>query len=466
MKRIIHILLILMTVISLSSCIEARREFTDHGEIYEDREWDLFPEGHLVDEPITISYWSANSAVDHQGTTQAQLVDQFNAMQRENYPDSPIKVVASFQGGYNTQNQKLQAALMGNNNPEIAMIGISSLALYLDYAVDMREIFTYDEIRNIYEGFLQFAMYQQKFVGYPYFAATNAFIVNKTRWNQTGLPFPSIETIVNNPEESIWTWEALKAAAEAMTVVESDETKYGLAVNGIPIYESLFTQGVAPYDPIATKAIFNNEAGLKAFTYWQNMAKNGYMGNPAEDPNHNTKIQAAFSSGDVGMLFASSSGFKVISEQVGDDFELDVLPFPKVSNFYSNQSGGGLVIFNNKSKARQKAAVEFLRWLQADEQVIQFAKTAGYLPSTYSSIETQAWLDHVQTHPILSQTIELMRIKLPKGLVVPSGRAKSLADIEFTNYSLGIFLDGTTRDPEVVLTDTYNRVNVILRQNK
>ena len=254
---------------------------------------------------------------------------------------------------------------MGNNNPEIAMIGISSLALYLDYAVDMREIFTYDEIRNIYEGFLQFAMYQQKFVGYPYFAATNAFIVNKTRWNQTGLPFPSIETIVNNPEESIWTWEALKAAAEAMTVVESDETKYGLAVNGIPIYESLFTQGVAPYDPIATKAIFNNEAGLKAFTYWQNMAKNGYMGNPAEDPNHNTKIQAAFSSGDVGMLFASSSGFKVISEQVGDDFELDVLPFPKVSNFYSNQSGGGLVIFNNKSKARQKAAVEFLRWLQA-----------------------------------------------------------------------------------------------------
>ncbi|MFA5692694.1 MAG: extracellular solute-binding protein [Acholeplasmataceae bacterium] len=463
MKRILLIVLMSLISLLLISCFEPTREFNENGEIYEDKEWDMFESGHLVTEPVKISYWSAHSAVDHQGLAQNKLVDQFNAMQRETYPDSYIEVVPSFQGGYITQNTKLQAALMGNNNPEIAAIGISSLALYLDYAVDMREIFTYDEIRNIYEGFLQFAMYQGKFIGYPYFAATNAFIVNKTRWNETEIPFPNITEMVENPENSPWTWELLEEVTSLMT--NKNEDIYGLASNGIAIYESLFTQGIAPYNPIATKATFDNEKGEKMFEYWQNLVLNGNMKNPAEDPNHNTKIQAAFTNDEIGMLFASSSGFQNMSQQIGDDFLIDVLPFPKVTNFYSNQSGGGIIIFNNKSSTRQKAAVEFLRWLQADDQIVQFATEAGYLPTTYSSTETDKWLSHVELYPIMGKTIELMRITLPEGLYVPSGRAKALADDDFGKYTRGIFLDGATRDPKEVLRDTFDRVNTILNQN-
>lgn len=466
MKKIVLTLFTLVLTLTLASCIKPKTDFVDNGEIYDEtREFEIFDKGHLVSEPITISYWSANSAVDHQGATQGRLVDKFNAMQKEKYPNSAIKVEASFQGGYNTQNQKLQAALMGNNNPEIAMVGISSMSLYLDFAIDQREIFTFDEIRNVYEGFLQFAMYQNKFIGYPYFAATNAFIINKDRWDATGVPFPSVDKMINDPENSEWTWELLEEVVNKMTVVEEGETRYGLATNGIPIYESLFSQGVAPYNPIATEATFNNEAGLKMMDYWQKMVKNGNMANPAEDPNHGTKIQAGFSNGEIGMLLASSSGFQAMSEQAQGKFNITTLPYPKDKNFYSNQSGGGLIVFNNKSNARQRAAVEFLRWLQEDEQVVEFATSAGYLPTTYSSTSTEAWKTHIKEYPIMGEAIELMRITLPKGLNVPMGKAKGLADNEFTQYSRGIFLDGATRDPKAVLKETFDRVQHILKQN-
>lgn len=465
MKKIMLSLVTLALALVLVSCIKPKSEFTDNGEIYEDREWDMFEEGHLVDEPIKISYWSANSAVDHQGATQGRLVDKFNAMQKEKYPNSAIEVEASFQGGYNTQNQKLQASLMGNNNPEIAMIGISSMSLYLDHAVDQRQIFTYDEIRNVYEGFLQFAMYQNKFIGYPYFAATNAFIINKDRWDKTDVSFPDVKTIVENPEDSDWTWEKLEEVSRKMGVTEGGEKRYGLATNGIAIYESLFTQGVSPYNPVATEALFKNDEGLKMMTYWQDMVKNGNMLNPAEDPNHGTKIQAGFSNGEIGMLFASSSGFQAMSEQAEGNFDLEVLPFPKAKNFYSNQSGGGLVVFNNKSNVRQRAAVEFLRWLQEDEQIVEFASSAGYLPTTYSSTKTEAWLKHTETYPIMGKAIELMKIELPEGLSIPMGKAKSLADSEFASYSKGIFYDGATRSPQVILNETFDRVQYVLKQN-
>lgn len=465
MKKIFYSILSLFLALTLVSCIKINKHFDDNGEIYEDKEWDIYEKGHLVTEPITIDYWSANSAVDHQGAAQDRLVEKFNKMQKEKYPDSPITVRIAFQGGYNTQNQKLQAALMGNNNPEIAMVGVSSMSLYLKNAVDMREIFTYDEIRNVFEGFLQFAMYQKKFIGYPYFAATNALLVNKARWEKAGLELPSIDTIVNNPEQSTWTWEAFEEAAKKMTVVENGETKYGLATANIPLYEGLFTQGVAPYNQIATEATFNNEAGLKMLTFWQSLVKKGYMLNPVEDPNHGTKIQADFADGNIGMFFASSSGFQTISSQVEEDFGLAVLPHPKAQNFYANQSGGGLIIFNNKSKTRQKAAVEFLRWLQEDEQTIEFSTASGYLPTTYSSIQTQAWKDHVAKYPAMQEVIDLMSIKLPEDLRVPSGKAKMLADNEFAQYSKGVFYDNATRDPKTILKETFDRVNSILKMN-
>ncbi|MGB7530160.1 MAG: extracellular solute-binding protein [Bacilli bacterium] len=400
MKRYFLLLCAFFTVLVMLAGCEDIEEITDNGEIFVDKEWEIYPREHLLTKPVEIEFWSANSAVDLHGVVQADLVDRFNAYQKETYPDSYIKVNISFQGGYITQNTKLQAALIGKTNPEIAMVGVSSLALYLDNTVDMREIFTYDEIRDFYEGFLQFAMYRHKFIGYPFYASTNIFMVNRTLAESTGMHVPTVDEIIADPENSIWTWDYMKELTKKISEQAEDEDVYGLAANGPALYESFYTQGLPIYNETATEVLFNNEAGVKALNYWRSLVVEGNMLNPVLDPNHGTKIQGKFVEGKVGLLWNTSSIIKSLYENIHESrveqgeeplFEIDVLPFPKDSNFYSNQSGGALIVFNNKSESKIQAAIEFLRWLQAPEQTAYFSINTGYLPSTRAATETQLW---------------------------------------------------------------------------
>lgn len=474
LKKALILLITLVVSITVVSCGE-QVSIDGNGSIYVEKEWDVYEDTHLVDQPVEINFWSANSAVDIQGSCMADLVQMFNAYQLETYPDSAIKVRPSFQGGYNNQNSKLQAALIGNTNPEIAMVGVSSMALYVDNALDMRNIFTYEEIENIFEGFLQFAMYKDVFVAYPYFAATNVNVVNRTLLEQTGMHIPTVDEIVADPENSIWTWDYFEEVlTEARKLMTEENDIYGWASAGIPLYESFYTQGISIYDETATNINFNNENGLTALTFWQDLARSDLYKNPVLDPNHGTRIQGEFSSGKVGMLWSTSSIIKSFVQTVyenqiasGNDplFELDVLPHPKQTNFYSNQSGGGLIVFNNKSDLKTKAAVEFLRWLQDDTQSVQFSTSTGYLVTTKTAVETQAWKDFAAINPVMDNVIKLMVFSAPDGTRLPIGRAKALADDDFGKYSKGIYYDDFTRTPTDVLNDCAERIQYILEIN-
>lgn len=466
--------LILAFSIILSGCTPGEDELEGNGEIYVDKEWDIYSKEHELTKPVEIDFWSANSAVDIHGSTMADLVEKFNAYQKNTYPNSYIKVNVSFQGGYVVQNTKLQAALVGGTNPELAMVGVSSFALYVDNAIDMRQIFTYDEIRDIFEGFLQFAMYKNKFVGYPYFAATNVFLVNRTLAEATGMTVPSAADIVADPNNSIWTWEYMKQLTQAMRKSVDGIDYYGLASTGPALYESFFTQGVPIYNETATKQTFNNEYGVKVLNYWRSLVVDECMDNPVVNPNHGTISQGKFAEGKIGLLWGSSSVIKAIYENVHENkiavgeeplFDVDVIPFPKVTDFYSNQSGGGIVAFNNKTDAKTKAAVEFLRWLQAPEQSAYYSVNTGYLATTREATKTETWTEYAKINPLLDRVISLM-VFAPKGdLKVPIGRAKALADDDFSKYVKGIYYDDCTRDIQDVLDECADRVQYILDSN-
>jgi ABC-type glycerol-3-phosphate transport system substrate-binding protein len=476
MKKIISSFIALLLLLVLVGCIQPTSNESPNGEIFDEtKTWEMYGEGHLVSRPIEIDYWHANSALDIQGKTMARMVEEFNAYQQETYPDSPITVKLTFTNGYIPMNQKLQAGLLGNTNPEIAMVGVSSMALYHSSAIDMREIFTYDEIRDIFPGFLQFAMYRDKFVAYPYFAASNVMVLNRTLLNRTGMHIPTVDEIVADPENSIWTWDYLREVIEAVRALPDAKEKnlYGLATNGIPLYESFFSYGEAPYDPSATKTAFKRDTAIKIFKYWQDMAKDDLFENPVIDPQHHNQIKGKYINGQYGIMIASSSMVLDMHNSLKDpetgefSFEADVLPHPKQKYFYSNHSGGGLILFNNKNQTRRSAAVEFLRWLQAPEQQVEFSTNAGYLITTYSSRATQAWKDFTQNvNPTMDEVLKMMEFVPQAGLRLPIGRAKGLADDDFGKYSKGIFYENFKRTPADVVDECMRRVNQVLDENK
>lgn len=470
-KKFLYILMVFFALFILVAC-GGDEEYEGNGEIYVDKKWDIYSTKHNFSKPVEISFWSANSAVDIHGSTLADLVEDFNEYQKRTYPNSYIKVTPSFQGGYIVQNTKLQGAIPAGTNPELAMVGVSSFSIYVDNIIDQRQIFTYDEIRDIYEGFLQFAMYRNKFIAYPFFAATNLLVVNRTIMGATGMHVPTPEEILADTQNSIWTWDYAKELFQKAS--KPEEEIYGLAAAGPALYEAFYTQGVPIYNETATQQLINNEYGKRAFEYWRSLVVDGCMLNPVLDPNHQTKIQGAFSTGEVGMLFASSSIVKTLYENVHDSqvaigkdplFEMDVLPHPKYTDFYSNQSGGGIIIFNNKSEVKTKAAVEFLRWLQAPEQSAIYSTKTGYLATTRAATSTKIWTDYAKKNPLLNKVISLMVLTPANDLKIPIGRAKALADDDFSKYIKGIYYDDCTRDINQILKECADRVQYLLESN-
>jgi ABC-type glycerol-3-phosphate transport system substrate-binding protein len=259
-----------------------------------------------------------------------------------------------------------------------------------------------------------------------------------------------------------------------MRKTEGEVEYYGLASSGPALYEAFFTQGMAPYNETATQINFNNEAGIKTLEYWRSLVVDECMINPVLDPNHGTKIQGQFSQGQVGLLWGTSTVISSIYENVYTNriaqgkeplFEMDVLPFPKVTDYYSNQSGGGIVVFNNKSETKTQAAIEFLRWLQAPEQIVYYSTTTGYMPSTEASTQTQAWADYTAITPLKDRVLDMMALQPDEDISVPIGRAKALADEDFGKYAKGIYYDDCTRDISAILTETADRVQYILDTN-
>ena len=185
-------------------------------EIYVDKDWNILQAKH--DKEVTITMWIPNSATSTMGVAIQALADKFNAEQKVKYPGKNITVVIEFQNKSGTLNEKLQAAILAGNNPVISAVGVSSVPLYEARALDLRNVFTYDELTQQSQGMMQYSLYNGKYMLNPYFpSASNIIIYNKTLMESKGVTMPDVNALLADPENSNWTWDAFKAAAKAVT---------------------------------------------------------------------------------------------------------------------------------------------------------------------------------------------------------------------------------------------------------
>lgn len=84
--------------------------------------------------------------------------------------------------------------------------------------------------------------------------------------------------------------------------------------------------------------------------------------------------------------------------------EYSILPYPvfEGGEKWALQRGGGLMVAKNEEK-REYAAAEFIKWLSAPEQNMEFISQTGYLPVTKQAFETEL--------PAHLETVEDARIQ-------------------------------------------------------
>ena len=414
-------------------------------EIYVDKDWKILQAKH--DKEVTITMWIPNTATSTMGVAIQALADKFNAEQKVKYPGKNITVVIEFQNKSGTLNEKLQAAILAGNNPVISAVGVSSVPLYEARALDLRQVFTYEELQQQSQGMMQYSLYNGKYMLNPYFpSASNIIIYNKTLMESKGVTMPDVDALLADPDHSNWTWDTFIAAAKAVT----DEANgvYGFASNSLDPVGMMFQQGGALYNSTVTKLEFvGDERFAKGLEFWRSLVTEGCMLNPNSRSNHGTIIVSEFYEQKVGMIYTTSSNIvKFTDEAQKGGFEIGVLPFPKQTQFFTNQGGSGIIILDNKPIEEQEAAAEFLRWLNTPENNAYMCVVSGYMPVVTAAMDEQSLQDVYAATPLLKTATELMQF----GITSPQGKAKAACDSAINNYCKLIWSELDTSIADIV----------------
>ncbi len=406
-----------------------------------DKKWDTLEAKNA--EPINITMWIPNSATSSMGTAFGELADKYNREQAEKFPGKNITVTVEYQDTSGALNTKLQASILANNNPVISAVGVSSVPLYESRAVDLRNVYTYQELQGLNQGLLQYSLYNGKFLLNPYFpSASNIIVANKTLIESKGLKLPTPESILSDPESSNWTWDEFKKIAVAVTTVNSaDATKsvYGFATGSVDPVGMMFQQGGKLYNDTVTDIEFDKDDKIKVgLEFWRSLVTEGAMINPNSRANHGTVITSEFYSGNVGMIFTTSSNLTTMTEKAKEaGFEIEVLPFPKKTSFYTNQGGSGIILLDNKPQSEIEAGADFLRWLNKPENVAHMCAKSGYLPVNPEAAKEAELISIYEEIPALKIAGEYMQF----GIRSPQGKAKAAADKKVNDYAKLIWFE-------------------------
>ena len=328
--------------------------------------------------PTEIAVWHGYQ--DTEGEVFKKLIAQYN----QDHPDVKVNELYS---SNDLVLQKVLTAVRGGSAPDVAyMFGSWSPNIaQIPQVVDMAEYVSEPDWQwdDFYPAEREAATVGEKIVGVPALVDNLAIVYNKQLFAEAGVAPPSPD----------WTWADFRAAAAKLTDPAKGQYGWLIPADGsedtvwhyLPM---LWEAGGDILSPDNSTAVFNSEAGVEALTVLQQMAvtdKSLYLDTTNEN---GPKLM---NSGKVAMLV---TGPWDLSQLPDIDYDVQVMPtFAGASGGHQTIAGpDNWVVFDN-GDAKKQAAVDFVKWLSAPEQVKTFSLGTGDLPIRQSVGNDQAVLD-------------------------------------------------------------------------
>jgi multiple sugar transport system substrate-binding protein len=328
--------------------------------------------------PTEIAVWHGYQ--DTEGDVFKGLVAQYN----KEHPDVKVSELYS---ANDLVLQKVLTAVRGDSAPDVAyMFGSWSPNIAkIPQIVNMKDEVAKPDWKwdDFYQAERDAATVGDKIVGVPALVDNLAIVYNKKLFADAGVA----------PPNSNWTWDDFRAAAAKLTDPAKGQFGWLIPADGSEdtvwhYTPMLWEAGGDILSPDNTKAVFNSDAGVKALTVLQQMAvtdKSLYLDTTNEN---GPKLM---NSGKVAMLVTGPWDLSSLT-----DIDYDVQKMPT----FAGSSGGhqtiagpdNWVVFNNGDK-RKQAALDFVKWLTAPEQVKAFSLGTGDLPIRTSVGSDKAVLD-------------------------------------------------------------------------
>ena len=308
-----------------------------------------------------------NGYADEQGKNFTALIDEYN----KQHPDVQVTQLVS-----DTDHvlQKILTAVRGNTPPDIAYMygswstNIAKMSKVVDLTEEVKQ--SGWDWNDFYPALRDSATVDGKVIGVPALVDNLAIVYNKKLFDEAHVAPPS----------PTWTWDDFRAAAAKLTDPRKDQygftmpadTSETVAWHYLPM---LWEAGGDVLNPDMTEAAFDSEAGARSLTTLQQMAvtdKSVYL-----DTTNTTAVKL-MNSGKIGMI---TTGPWDLATCTDIDYGVQIMPT------YADSDGGhqtvsgpdNWVMFDNGDQ-RKRAAVDFLKWITAPEQVRRTSLATGDLP--------------------------------------------------------------------------------------
>ena len=249
------------------------------------------------------------------------------AIFQENHPEIEVEhsVIPTADHAWD---QKAAAALAAGTGPDVMQMSQDYYGLYTDYFEDLQPYLEKEGVNadDVFtEGML--APYYRpdgKLEGMPLLENVFVLAYNKDLFDQFGVDYPTDD----------WTWDDLKEAAEKFVSGEGADATYGIVNHWVEPNFALICEGGSPYsDDLQTLELNTPEvaAGLDLFG---ELVQSKAM--PDDTAAKSLPKEQLFVSGHAAMYPLGGFETKLIAEEIGDNFNWDVVSMPKVKDGGTN----------------------------------------------------------------------------------------------------------------------------------
>jgi multiple sugar transport system substrate-binding protein len=321
----------------------------------------------------TIHFWHGQT--DPVDKDVDKLVAEFN----RTHPK--IKVVTDGGGGVADQMvQKVTAALAGGAAPDIAYIFGSDVA---NLARSPKVADLTDAVKRPGVNFDEFWPGARAVVtvdgrvrALPALVDDLAVVYNKKLFKEAGLPAPSPD----------WTWDDFRATAAKLT--NKDKGVFGTGWPGVGdedcvwrLWPMVWQLGGDILSQDGKTVGFSGPSGEKSLSLIYDMAavdKSIYV----DTTPGSEKMMRVFANNKMGMM---PTGPWALPDFEGVDY--GVVRLPSFTSEHTTITGPDTWMVFDNGDARKKAATEFVLWLTAAKQDLQWAMASGNLPLRSSTLE-------------------------------------------------------------------------------
>ena len=308
---------------------------------------------------VRVVFWSPYGGAN--GKAVDKLVAKFNDSQQDVY------VVVQFQGSYDDVAQKVAAALIAKQTPDLAVLSdVTWERFFLNDALE--------PLNNYFNDSFGPAVFQPKLFGeyvvkgqswaVPFARSTPILYYNRDAFAKAGLP-----------DRAPRTWSELRSWAPELAKVQSGgrslRTIAFAKIDGDWQFQGNVWQFGGAYSKGLDVTI--DQDGAVAAGEWQrqmvHVERAAYMASsPSTD----------FANGMVGVIQESTGGMKSISSKAKFKVGAGFIPSEVAAGLATG--GGGIGMLRNISDERKQAATAFLAFLARPENSAWWTTQTGYLP--------------------------------------------------------------------------------------